>query len=94
MNNPSISVHHNPAALRFEARVEGYLCVADYHMNANVMEMTYTFVDPALQGRGIGTQLVSAALTYARAHQLKVAPLCSYVKSYMDKHAEVQDLRA
>jgi uncharacterized protein len=94
MRMQEVSITHNPAQQRFEATVDGHLCVADYRINGAVMTMTHTFVDPALQGRGIAAQLVAAALAYAREQQLTVAPQCSYVSAYMQRHTEVQDLRA
>lgn len=86
------TVTHNPAQSRFEATIEGRLCVADYRLNAGVMQMTHTGVPPQLEGRGIAAALVKAALEYARAQGLKVNPLCSYVATYMRRHPETQDL--
>jgi predicted GNAT family acetyltransferase len=36
--------------------------------------------------------MVKAALDHARAHGLKVAPVCSYVRAYMRRHPETQGL--
>lgn len=94
MNMANHSVIHNPAQSRFEATVEGQLCMADYRLNGNVMSMTHTGVPPALEGRGIAAALVKAALDHARANGLKVRPLCSYVAAYMRRHPDTQDLAA
>ncbi|GIX25519.1 MULTISPECIES: GNAT family N-acetyltransferase [Caldimonas] len=90
----SVEVTHNPAAQRFEARLDGQLSVADYELRDGIMHMTHTGVPPALRGRGIAALLVQAALDHARAHGLKVHPLCSYVRSYMERHPETQVLWA
>ena len=89
-----IDVLHNPAAARFEAVVDGLLCVADYRARDGVMTMHHTYVPPALEGRGIASTLVHKALDHARANGLKVRPDCSYVARWMQRHPESLDLLA
>lgn len=88
----TIEVRHNPQQGRFEAQVEGHLCVADYRLREGVMVMPHTEVPAPVQGRGIAAQLVSAALAHARAHRLRIDAQCSYVRQYMRKHPETQSL--
>jgi len=83
---------HNAAASRFEMRVQGRLCIAQYHLIDGVMWLTHTEVPPNLQGRGHAARVVKAALDHARAHGIKVRPACSYVSSYMRRHPETRDL--
>ena len=87
-------IQHNPAASRFETRVDGHLCVAEYRLAGKVMAMTHTHVPPPLEGRGIAAALVAAALTHVRAAGLRVRPDCSYVERYMRRHRETLDLLA
>lgn len=94
MNAPALSISHQPGIPRFETTVDGHLCVADYELAGGVMRMTHTYVPPALEGRGIAAALVSAALTHARAAGWRVLPLCSYVRTYMERRPETQDLLA
>lgn len=94
MSNATYDVTHNTAQSRFEATVEGQLCVADYRQQGRVMRMTHTGVPPQLEGRGIAAALVRAALGHAREQGLKVDPACSYVAVYMRRHPETQDLLA
>ena len=89
-----ISVSHNPAASRFEATVEGHLCVADYRLAGRTMHMEHTGVPPALEGRGIAASLVAASLAHAREQGYKVVPSCSYVARYMQRHPATLDLLA
>lgn len=90
----TIVVEHDPARGRFHATVQGHLCVCDYRMRDGAMVFTHTEVAPELEGRGVAAQLVKAALEHARTHGLKVRPLCSYVRSYIVRHAEYQPLLA
>lgn len=87
-------VEHHPESSRFQASVDGRLCVADYSLSDGVLHMTHTAVPAAMQGRGIAAAIVQAALEHARSHGLRVNPLCSYVARYMQRHPETQDLRA
>ena len=90
----AITVEHLPERGRFQAVVEGHLCVADYRLAGGVMQMMHTAVHPSLQGRGIAAELVDAALVYARANGLKIEPLCSYVRAHMRRHPQTRDLLA
>jgi predicted GNAT family acetyltransferase len=46
-----------------------------------------------LEGRGIGSALARGVLDTARALGLKVVPICPFVKAFMDRHPEYDDLR-
>lgn len=94
MKAPELTIEHLPERGRFQAMVEGQTCFCDYRLVGDVMQMTHTLVPPPLEGRGIAEQLVAAALRHARASGLKVNPLCSYVRVYMRRHPETQDLLA
>ena len=91
--NP-LQIEHLPDRGRFQTRVEGQLCVADYRLADGVMAVTHTEVPPALQGRGIAGALVQALLDHAGANGLKVRPLCSYARAYVRCHPESAALLA
>ncbi len=88
------AIEHLPEQGRFQTTVDGHDGVAEYRLARGVMLMTHTEVHPALQGRGVAAALVDAALAHARANGLKVNPLCSYVRAYMQRHPQTQDLLA
>ena len=90
----SVAVTHNAARQRFEATVDGELCVADYQLRGNVMWMTHTGVPPSVGGRGIAAELVRVALAWADAQGYRVEPSCSYVEVYMRRHPETRKLLA
>ncbi len=94
MSSSAIHIVHNPTSSRFEATVDGLLCRADYELHGTVMAMTHTVVPSALEGRGIAAALVAAALSWARTQGYQVDPVCSYVRVYMKRHPETQDLLA
>ena len=90
----TVVVTHNAARQRFEATVDGQLCVADYQLRGNVMWMTHTGVPPAVGGRGIAAELVRVALAWADEKGYAVEPSCSYVEVYMRRHPETLKLLA
>ena len=87
-------VRNNEAEHRYELEVEGELALAAYRLRDGRITFTHTEVPTALEGRGIASRLVKAALDDVRAKGLKVVPACAFVKHYMDTHPEVQDLLA
>ncbi|WP_322971978.1 GNAT family N-acetyltransferase [Faecalibacter sp. LW9] len=56
------------------------------------MIINHTGVNPSLRGQGLAEKLVLKAVEYAREHQLKIRPFCSYVSVYIGRHPEVQDV--
>jgi uncharacterized protein len=89
---PAIEVRHNAAASRFEATVDGFLCVASYDLVGKVMRIHHTEVPSALEGRGIASEVVRGALAYAEANGLEVEPWCGFVRNYMRRHPETRRL--
>jgi predicted GNAT family acetyltransferase len=56
------------------------------------MIIEHTEVDESLGGKGVGKQLVHAAVEYARTNNIKIIPLCPFAKSVFDKVKEWQDV--
>lgn len=52
----------------------------------------HTIVEPAWEGRGVAALLARAALDHARAQRLTVIAECPYVRAFIERHAEYQDL--
>ncbi|MEJ7646362.1 MAG: GNAT family N-acetyltransferase [Chryseolinea sp.] len=48
----------------------------------------HTEVDDSLKGKGASTELLNAMTAYAREHNLKVIPLCSYVITQFKRHQD------
>lgn len=89
-----LDVQHNEAASRFEARVEGLLCRADYRLDGDTMRVFHTEVPRSLEGRGIAAALVREVFAHAAQRRLKVDPVCSYVRVWARRHPEVEGLLA
>lgn len=87
-DNAQYSVINNTTACRFELEAEGAMAILEYRLRDHTINFVHTEVPQALRGRGLGKQLVRAALEYAREHQLTVIPSCPFVKTYLRRHPE------
>jgi predicted GNAT family acetyltransferase len=83
---------NNKAHHRYELAVEGHIAATYYQIEGNVITFIHTEVPPELGGRGIGSQLIRDALDQVRADGLKVIAQCPFVKAFIEKNAEYQDL--
>ncbi len=87
-------IRNNTSAHRFELEVDGHMATSWYRLSPGVIAFTHTEVPPALEGRGIGSRLVRAALDHARAAGLKVVPRCPFVAGLIERHPYYADLVA
>lgn len=86
-------VKDNPAANRFEIRVDGELAgFAEYKLKPGQISFTHTEIDDDFSGRGLAGKLVRAALDEVRARELAVLPFCPFVRGWIAKHPDYLDL--
>ena len=83
---------NNRAEHRFELTVDGHLAAAYYKTDGNVITFEHTEVPPELGGKGIGSKLVQGALDQIRAEGRRIAVECPFVKGWIAKHPEYNDL--
>jgi predicted GNAT family acetyltransferase len=81
-------VINNPHKHRFETTVDGHVAVLNYNQDGKCITFIHTDVPQELSGRGVGSALAKAGLTYAREQGLQVIPECEFVASYIEKHSE------
>ena len=87
-------VRNNREANQYELRVDGKLCIAAYEPRDGALAFTHTEVPQALEGRGLASRLIKAALADVRAQGQKIIPLCEFVAAYLERHPEERDLVA
>jgi uncharacterized protein len=80
-----VQITDNPEASRYEARIDGDVVGYASHSQDEQGQLVilHVEVDPACEGRGIGTQLVDHALADAAARKLTVVPRCSFAAAVM-----------
>lgn len=87
-----VNVVQNERASRFEAEVDGALCVLDYRLANGVFAIEHVGVPDAVAGRGIAAALMRRALDTARDGGWRVVTHCSYAAAYVAKHPAERDL--
>jgi predicted GNAT family acetyltransferase len=87
-------VTNNRAEGQYEMIVDGHKALAAYRLDGDRVSFVHTEVPEALEGQGVGTRLIAGALEQVREEGLKIVPLCSFVRHYVETHPEVQDLVA
>lgn len=60
----------------------------------NVMNIYHTEVDEDAGGKGIGTQLLKAGITYAQQSNYKIEPTCAFAESFFGKYKGFANLLA
>ncbi|MBC7890972.1 MAG: N-acetyltransferase [Sphingobacteriaceae bacterium] len=86
-------ISRNESERRFELLVDGKLSVVEYQQrDAHTLALTHTEVDPALEGHGVGSAMVKGVLDYLRENNLRLVPLCPFVRTYLQRHPDYQDL--
>ena len=88
------AVTHNTAGSQFEIQTGAGIALLRYRMEGTALDLVHTEVPKSLEGGGYGAALVRAALKHARLDSLKVIPTCPFVRAYMLRHHEYDDLRA
>ena len=84
----------NQARKRYELHTDGGLAAAYYEPRGDALAFTHTVVPERLQGQGIASTLMKAALADVRKRGLKVIPECPFVARYIERHPEERDLLA
>jgi hypothetical protein len=85
----AVTVVDNASERRFETSASGYLAHLDYRRDGERLVIVHTEVPAALRDRGLGGQLVEAALEGAVTGGLTVVPACSFARSWLRKHPEL-----
>ena len=68
--------------------------VIEYETRPGVVVLIHTEIDPDFEGHGLGSKLIAGALRDIRDRGLELVPICPFVRSYLRRHPEEQDLVA
>jgi len=85
MSDPVID---NADASRLEIHVGGEVAELVYRTRAGRLVLIHTGVPDSLGGRGLGGQLVLAALSKAAQEGLTVVPLCPFARGWLERHPD------
>jgi predicted GNAT family acetyltransferase len=88
-----VSVQNNTENSRYELLVDSRLAgIADYRVNGDTVVFPHTEIVSAMRGKGLGDQLVQAALDDVRHSGRRVQARCWFVAEFIDQHPEYADL--
>jgi uncharacterized protein len=84
-----------PERDRYELFVDGAEAgKATYRRRGDRVTLIHTEVDPAYAGRGLGNRLARCVLDGIRARDLRIVPVCPFMRAYIRSHPDVADLVA
>lgn len=82
-----------PERSRFEARVGDELAgFARYVRTPDRVVFVHTEVDPAFEGKGVGSALARTALDSMRQRDARIEARCPFIAAYIKRHPAYADL--
>ena len=89
----TLTILDDEGTSRYEAREDGELAgFIDYIVKRDRIALIHTETLARYQGRGIAERLVRFALGDARRRSLRVIVKCPYVRAFVERHPEMQDI--
>jgi predicted GNAT family acetyltransferase len=89
-----VKLRDNEERERFELDVDGTIAFVVYRKSPGAITLVHTEVPPELGGRGVGSRLARATLDAVRAQGRVLSVECEFIRSFMAKHPEYNDLLA
>jgi uncharacterized protein len=89
---PADSFTDNNALSRYELLMDGAVAFIDHVREGDAIAFLHTEVPESMAGKGVGSRLVKNALDDARRRDFKVVPRCPFVREYVARHPEYQDM--
>jgi uncharacterized protein len=77
------------SASRFKLEIDGHVAELIYGRKGDHLTLVHTEVPEALGGRGLGGQLVRAAVDTAAAQGLTLVPECEFARGWLEGHPDV-----
>jgi predicted GNAT family acetyltransferase len=78
----------NGSKARFEVTREGHTADLTYKVDGDRITLIHTNVPDALEGHGVGGELVQAAVDRAARDGLTIEPVCPYARHWLRKHTD------
>jgi uncharacterized protein len=81
-------VTDNAEASRLEIHQDGKLAELLYRTRARRLVLVHTEVPAELGGRGLGGELVKAAIAKAELSGMTLVPLCPFARDWLERHPD------
>ena len=82
----------NKEKKRYEFQLPEHTPHIEYIRTKDKIYLTHTEVPVALEGQGIGSEMVKQALEDVKEKDLTLVPLCPFVAAYIKEHPEYKAL--
>lgn len=93
MADDATEVTRAAARDRYEITVDDQLAGFTAYVDRGGQRIFYhTEIGEDFGGRGLGSRLIGGAVADTRSAGLRIVPVCPFVKSYVEKHSEVDDI--
>src|SRR4051794_29151250 len=81
-----LEIVDNPDYRRWEVRDgDEVIAFAEYRNAPGRVTFTHPVVEPEYEGHGIGSRLAKAVLDDAVAHEVRITPVCPFIRSYIER---------
>jgi predicted GNAT family acetyltransferase len=87
-----IEVINDKQGSRFLLDVDGEEVYVLYAEDEQTLDLYSTYTPPHLRGQGLAAKVVLAAFKYAVEKDLKIVPNCWYVRKFVERHTEYQQM--
>ncbi|WP_038362828.1 GNAT family N-acetyltransferase [Bosea sp. UNC402CLCol] len=87
-----MDVVEKPEENRFELALEGGTAVVAYRMDGNRLVLIHTEVPEQFSGQGVGSRLAKGVFELIRASGRKAVVRCPFLKAWVAKHPEYDDI--
>jgi uncharacterized protein len=85
-------VREDAGAQQYEVVVDGARAgLAHYHLVGAGRVFDHTEIDPAFEGKGLGSVLARGALDDVIARGIPFAATCAFIVSFLERHPEYAD---
>jgi uncharacterized protein len=81
----------NERKSRFETTVDGHVAELTYRRRGTRLVLIHTGVPDELEGQGIGSALVAAAVADARGRDLRLVVQCPFAAEWLRRHPDAVD---
>lgn len=88
----TIKIFNNEQRQHFETKLGDEYAFIEYRWRKGALVLMHTLVPEGHEGKGIAGALAKFVLDYARSKKLQLIVYCPYVRAYMKKHPEYNDL--
>jgi predicted GNAT family acetyltransferase len=78
------AAHH-----RFTSTLDGHVAELTYERADDRLVLVHTGVPKSIDGQGVASALVLAAVDHAAEHDLTVVPRCPFARRYLREHPDV-----